>query len=338
LDANIAYVYKGYSSSKPSIKTVQNPFVDYENSPQEEPYLSIKRLPRRNAFLHKVSENEAASTKDHSSVLPLSRVVMDNMPFQYTRFALLLPSILHRFGIYLLAQHLSTTILKEVQISDIELVVTAICASSAQESTNYQRVEFLGDSILKLCTSIQLMAEYPLWHEGLLSFKKDRFVSNGRLAKASVDAGIDKFIVTKQFTANKWRPFYVEDLAKSPIHPKREISSKILADVVEALIGAATLDGGIPKALTCLTVLLPELDWKPLQTRQSFLYQRARLGGNAAPLHRHERHLLQHPPHAGPILLERLLPHLGLRSRKRPGSNRRRSPHRRPRSPLNRIR
>lgn len=275
LDANIAYVYKGYSPSKPSIKSIQNPFLGYENSPQDEPYLSIKRLPRRNDFLHKVSENAAASTKDHSSVLPLSRVVMDNMPFQYARFALLLPSILHHFGIYLLAQQLSTTILKEVQISDIDLVVTAICASSAQESTNYQRVEFLGDSILKLCTSIQLMAEYPLWHEGLLSFKKDRFVSNGRLAKASVDAGIDKYIVTKQFTANKWRPLYAEDLAKSPTPPERKISSKILADVVEALIGAATLDGGIPKALTCLSVLLPELSWKPLKTRQSFLYQRA---------------------------------------------------------------
>ncbi len=33
-----------------------------------------------------------------------------------------------------------------------------------------------------------------------------------------------------------------------------------------------------------------------------------RLGPHAAALHRHERHLLQHPPHARPVLQQRLLP------------------------------
>ncbi|RAL58358.1 hypothetical protein DID88_005775 [Monilinia fructigena] len=52
------------------------------------------------------------------------------------------------------------------------------------------------------------------------------------------------------------------------------MSSKTLADVVEALIGACMVDGGIPKALKSLQLFLPEIHWLPLETRRSSLYQR----------------------------------------------------------------
>jgi dsRNA-specific ribonuclease len=74
---------------------------------------------------------------------------------------------------------------------------------------------------------------------------------------------------------HKWRPIYVEDLLDASSDSKREMSSKVLADVVEALIGAAMVDGGIPKVLACLRVFLFEMLWKPLEVRQSFPYQRA---------------------------------------------------------------
>jgi dsRNA-specific ribonuclease len=196
------------------------------------------------------------------------------MPFKLVQLGLFIPSIMHRYEVYLIAENLSTTLLREVQISNLSLVVTAISASSAREDTNYQTLEFLGDSILKMCTSVQLMAEYPLWHEGYLSAKKDRLIANSRLSRAAIETGLDKFIITKAFTGYKWRPLYVEDLLKSAGDSKRALSTKVLADVVEALIGAAMLDGGITKALACLQVFLPELNWQPLETRRSFLYQR----------------------------------------------------------------
>jgi len=65
------------------------------------------------------------------------------------------------------------------------------------------------------------------------------------------------------------------------------MSSKVLADVVEALIGAAMVDGGLPKALSCLRVFLPELEWQPLEVRRSFLYgctPEASLPANLEPL------------------------------------------------------
>lgn len=197
------------------------------------------------------------------------------IPYHYIRFARLIPAIMNNIEVGLLGSTLSSTILADVGVKDQSLIITAISASSAQRSTNYQRLEFLGDSILKLCTSIQIAAENPLWHEGYLSAKKDRLVSNARLCRASIKAGLDKFVITKRFTGAKWRPMYVEDLLDEPSDRKRQISSKVLADVVEALVGASMIDGGIPRALACLQIFLPELEWQPLEMRRSSLYQRA---------------------------------------------------------------
>jgi dsRNA-specific ribonuclease len=41
------------------------------------------------------------------------------------------------------------------------------------------------------------------------------------------------------------------------------------------LIGAAMVDGGIPKALQCLQVFLPELEWMPLDAPRTSLFERA---------------------------------------------------------------
>jgi dsRNA-specific ribonuclease len=81
---------------------------------------------------------------------------------------------------------------------------------------------------------VQLIATYPLWHEGYLSAKKDRLISNSRLSRAAIEAGLDSFIVTKPFTGNKWRPIYIEDILETNSDTsRRELSTKVLADVVE---------------------------------------------------------------------------------------------------------
>jgi dsRNA-specific ribonuclease len=77
------------------------------------------------------------------------------------------------------------------------------------------------------------MGECPLWHEGYLSAKKDRLVSNSRLSRAAMEAGVDFFIITKKFSGQKWRPIYIDDLLEPSPDAKREMSTKVLADVVE---------------------------------------------------------------------------------------------------------
>lgn len=52
---------------------------------------------------------------------------------------------------------------------------------------------------------------------------------------------------------------------------KRNLSTKVLADVVEALVGVAYTVGGIPKAIQCLSIFVNECDWvDPSEARAEF--------------------------------------------------------------------
>ncbi|KAI9869964.1 MAG: Dicer-like protein 2, partial [Pleopsidium flavum] len=237
-------------------------------------YLEVIRLPKRTDFLHSLPTaiDRPVDTGPRTEYLPASSCQVDRLPFACSQFALFIPSIMHRFEVFMVAEHLCDEVLSPVAFNNVDLVVTAISASGAQEGTNYQRLEFLGDSILKLLTSITLMAEYPKWHEGFLSAKKDHVVANARLSRAAVEVGLDQYILTKQFTGHKWRPLYNAELLKPATESKRQMSTKVLADVVEALIGAAYLDGIDEKALSCLKIFLPEIPWLPLSQRHVSLY------------------------------------------------------------------
>ncbi|KAK6597748.1 RNase3 domain-containing protein [Botrytis cinerea] len=269
------YIFEKWLPSKPPINQVKNPYPDFPDAPEDVPYLAVVKVSRRADFLHKVqNENPSSSTKQFSSVLPASTCVQDVMPAQLSRFGMMIPSITHHIEVQLVVDRLSRTILKDLEISDQSLIQTAITHASYSLDSNYQRLEFLGDSILKLCTSVQLVAEHLDWHEGYLSAMKDRIVSNSRSSRAAAEVGLDEYIMTKKFTGAKWRPMYVDDLVVTE-QKTREMSSKILSDVVEALIGACMVDGGIPKALKSLQLFFPELNWLPLETRQMTLYQQA---------------------------------------------------------------
>jgi dsRNA-specific ribonuclease len=52
------------------------------------------------------------------------------------------------------------------------------------------------------------------------------------------------------------------------------MSTKTLADVVESLVGAAFEDGGMPKALACLRIFLPEVEWHDLTDAHAILSDR----------------------------------------------------------------
>ena len=110
------------------------------------------------------------------------------------------------------------------------------------------------------------------WPEGYLSFQKDRIVSNTRLSKASIDKGLSKFILTRIFTGQKWRPLYRDGFPRE-IDPSsgRHMSTKTLADVVESLIGAAFYEGGVPKALECISLFVDEFPSQDLNEGRTSL-------------------------------------------------------------------
>ena len=232
--------------------------------------LKVKKFSKRTDFLHPVSA-DAVMKKGNFRFLNPKDCRIDRLPLRYTQFAKYIPSIMHHVEKTLLTERMCTSILAPLEFSGPTVVLPAICCPAAREHCNYQRLEFFGDSILKLLTSLALMADHQTWHEGYLSRAKDHIVSNVRLASSARKTSLDNYILTTSFTGKKWKPLTNIALGRPQKTQEREISTKSLADVVEAVIGAAFVDGGFPKALACLRIFLPEVSWLPLAERNNVL-------------------------------------------------------------------
>ena len=93
---------------------------------------------------------------------------------------------------------------------------------------DYQRLEFLGDSVLGMVTASFLYAQFPDMPEGILSKIKAAVVSEKALAPVALKFGLDKLLV----------------LGKGAKLNGEAESPSILADCMEAIIGAYYLDSG----------------------------------------------------------------------------------------------
>ena len=161
------------------------------------PLLVVENYPPRANFLIPL---RPPSPDDQSSkvttLLPcFSGVIL--LSETETDYAFLLPSVIRSLSMTLTAHSLRRNLFPSSPIFDIpiSLLRTAVTAPASGEKFNYQRMETLGDTVLKIITGIQLLAEYPLWHEGYLSKKKDHTVSNVRLAKQDIAKGLYRWII-----------------------------------------------------------------------------------------------------------------------------------------------
>jgi dsRNA-specific ribonuclease len=223
--------------------------------------VECRPLPRRRNLL----QTRAVNTEDGDAdvvkklyTMPASAITVDKLPLQKAVFGLFISAILDRLQASLVAHRLNDTILKAVGFDNINHVITAISTPIAQATTNYQRYEFFGDSVLKFTVSCQLFFNNTKWHEGYLSESRDKLIQNSRLARAALDTGIDAFILTDRFTPRRWTAPMISAKQAQPTKT-RQLSTKVLADVIESLIGAAYMDGGIHKAQACLHRFLPEI-------------------------------------------------------------------------------
>ena len=94
---------------------------------------------------------------------------------------------------------------------------------------NYERLEFLGDSVLDIIVSRELMREFPAGDEGLLTQRRAALVQKPYLAQ------IGHLLDLMQHLK----------IEKSVDLNIEKIAEKQLANLLESLIGAMYLDGGI---------------------------------------------------------------------------------------------
>ncbi|MEX6634480.1 ribonuclease III [Hyphococcus lacteus] len=95
-----------------------------------------------------------------------------------------------------------------------------------------ERLEFLGDRVLGLLTAEELWRSYPEYNEGDLAPRLNALVRKETCAKAALFFDVDQFILMSEW----------EDGAGG----RRK--KAILGDVMEALLGALYIDGGLDAA------------------------------------------------------------------------------------------
>lgn len=114
------------------------------------------------------------------------------------------------------------------QFQQIELLKQALTHRSVSQRSNYERLEFLGDSLLGVIIAKYLYCTFPKEKEGYLTRMRATLVRQEALAKIAKDLKLGDHLILS-----------VGELKSGGHH--RE---SILADVVEAIIGAIYLDSG----------------------------------------------------------------------------------------------
>jgi endoribonuclease Dicer len=162
-------------------------------------------------------------------------------------------------------------------------ILEALTAASCQETLCYERAELLGDAYLKWVVSRFLFLKYPQKHEGQLTRMRQQMVSNMVLYQYALNKTLQSYIQADRFAPSRWAapgvlPVFDEEsreyepsifdeestgceLQKESYDDYadnmqedgeiegdsscyRVLSSKTLADVVEALIGVYYVAGG----------------------------------------------------------------------------------------------
>lgn len=104
---------------------------------------------------------------------------------------------------------------------------------AADRARSYERLEFLGDSVLSLCVTAELYRRYPQYPEGHLARLRAYIVSRETCAKVATELGLGR-----------------ELARRAPAHHDAEevrqlaANANVLADLTEAVIGAAFLTFG----------------------------------------------------------------------------------------------
>ncbi|KAL9234863.1 hypothetical protein vseg_009681 [Gypsophila vaccaria] len=228
-------------------------------------------------YLLSCRQRREKEASDASVELPpeLCRVIMSPISVSTLYTFSFIPSIMHRVESLVLSTNLRRIILDQC-MQNVSIpapkVLEAITTKHCQEGFHLESLETLGDSFLKYAVCQQLFNSFQNNHEGLLSIKKSKIVSNFALCKLGCQKKISGFVRFEAFDPKIWtipgdhsencelEEYGLSNGTKIYNKGTRKMKSKRVADVVEALIGAFLTAGGEAAALLFMNWLGIEVE------------------------------------------------------------------------------
>jgi len=116
----------------------------------------------------------------------------------------------------------------KLKFTDQKLYIKSLTHKSYDSKKNNEKIEFLGDRVLGLIIAKKLLEIYPDEKEGILDKKFASLVNKKKCLEIAKKIELEKYI-----------------LIFNPKNKKIKIEDKVVADCLEALIGAIYLDKGL---------------------------------------------------------------------------------------------
>lgn len=163
----------------------------------------------------------------------------------------------------------------------LERALTHRSVHATGNKTDYERLEFLGDAVLDLAVAHLLLDRHPDAREGDLSKMRAALVNTTSLAELARFLDLGPFI----------------RLSRGELASGGSERPSILADVLEAVIGAVYREGGYQVALSCIECLFGNklVDVIPRDPKTE-LQEALHAAGSSAPIYRLE--CVEGPEHA----------------------------------------
>ena len=116
----------------------------------------------------------------------------------------------------------------KLKFNDQKILIKSLTHKSFDSKNNNEKIEFLGDRVLGLVIAKKLLEIYPEEREGILDKKFASLVNKKKCLEIAKKIELEKYILI--------------------FNPKKKnitIEDKVVADCLEALIGAIYLDKGL---------------------------------------------------------------------------------------------
>ncbi|KAI0595071.1 RNase3 domain-containing protein [Biscogniauxia sp. FL1348] len=218
----------------------------------EAEYISLRR--------NMLDEFEKVEDNERRCYIVLKTLQISALPIDVVGMAYTLPAIIYRLESNLIVLDACKSLGLDIR-PDLALEAMTKDSDNTDEHSeeqinlqrgmgkNYERLEFLGDSFLKMSTTIALFSQIPESDEFQYHVDRMTLICNRNLFNNALELKIEESVRTQAFNRRIWYPEGLELLKgkkndiregrKGGVNRHHVLADKSIADVCEALIGAS---------------------------------------------------------------------------------------------------